>query len=248
MKKIILSIGFLIAMAGFSGIEAANINVNINIGVQPAWGPVGYNYVAFYYFPDINVYYNVNQGLFHFPHRGRWVSARYLPVMYRNYDLYGLYKVVIADNDPWRFNTRHVHDYRHFRGNRNQIVIRNSHDNRYRDSRRNEVRWYDDSRGNNKDKGRDKDYNNGRDKGRDNNGRYTASQRDKDKDGRKSDADRKSNSRRESGKSENRRSERSSSRTDMKYAEVSRSEKSDKSDERAFVDKSNGRSSASRRR
>ena len=251
MKKIILSIGFLIAMAGFSGTEAANINVNVNIGVQPAWGPVGYNYAAFYYFPDINVYYNVNQGMFMFPRRGRWVSARYLPVMYRNYDLYGLYKVVITDSDPWRFNTRHIHDYRHFRGNRNQIVIRNSHDNRYRDSRRNEVRWYDDNRGRgNKDKGRDRDYNNGRDKGRDNNGRYTASQRDNDRNGRKSDSDRNKNGhRRSDNKSDNnKRSERSNSRTDTKYVEDSRSEKSERSSERASVDRSNGRSSAAQRR
>lgn len=167
MKKLILSIGFLLAMVNFSGVEATNINVNINIGTQPAWGPVGYNYVAFYYFPDINVYYNVNQGLFYYPNRGRWISSRYLPYGYRHYDLYGLYKVVIADNDPWRFNSRHMRDYRHFKGNRSQIVIRNSHDNRYRDSRRNEVRWYDDNRGNNRTQGRDS-----------NNGRSTAGRND----------------------------------------------------------------------
>lgn len=206
MKKIILSIGFLIAIAGFSGVEAANINVNINIGVQPAWGPAGYDYAAFYYFPDINIYYNVNQGLFHFPQRGRWVSARYLPFAYRNYDLYGLYKVVISDNNPWLFNSRHINDYRHFRGNRSQVVIRNSHDNRYSDSRRNEIRWYDDSRGkNNKWQGRDSDY--GRDRGHDNNGRSAAAQRSTNKNGRDSNLDRKNNNHREYSKPENKGNE-----------------------------------------
>lgn len=251
MKKIILSIGFLIAIAGFSGMEAANINVNVNIGVQPAWGPVGYNYAAFYYFPDINVYYNVNQSLFHFSQRGRWVSARYLPFAYRNYDLYGLYKVVIADNDPWRFNNRHINDYRHFRGNRSQVVIRNSHDNRYSDSRRNEVRWYDDSRGkNNKWQGRDSNY--GRDRGHDNNGRSAAAQRSTNKNGRDSNLDRKNNNHREYSKPENKGNERWGSRSDKKYAEVVRSQgsdrSSDKNKEKSSSRTDKGRSSASGRR
>lgn len=260
MKKVILSIGFLIAMASFSGAEASNIHVSVNIGVQPAWGPVGYNYAAFYYFPDINIYYNVNQGLFHYPYRGGWVSARYLPMAYRNYDLYGLYKVVLTDNNPWYFNQRHMHDYRHFRGNRSQVVIRNSYDDRYRDSRRNDVRWYEDNnRGNNKnDRGRDSNY--GRDNGRDNNGRSTA---DRQKDSNRGGRDY-NNSREYNRSDNNKRSERSTSnRTEQRYAEVSRSENSGRSSssERKSDDRSrdrdrdnsssrssSGRSSASGRR
>ncbi len=232
MKKIILSIGFLIAMASFSGTETANINLSVNIGVQPAWGPVGYNYVSFYYFPDINVYYNVNQGLFHYPRGGRWISARYLPVAYRNYDLYGLYKVVLTDNNPWRFNQRHIIDYRHFRGNRSQIVIRNSRDNRYRDSRRNDVRWYNDNnnRGNNNSsRGRDSNY------GRGNSVRSTA---DRQRESNRSSRD--NNNYRE----ENIRTNRSSGRTDKKYTEVSRTQTSSRSSERKSEDQKNNRTSS----
>lgn len=243
MKKIILSIGFLIAMASFSGVEAANINVNVNIGVQPAWGPVGYSYAAFYYFPDINVYYNVNQGLFHYPQRGGWVSARYLPIVYRNYDLYGLYKVVLTDTNPWYFNQRHINDYRRFRGNRNQIVIRNSYDDRYRDSRRNDVRWYEDNNRGKNSNGRNWDSNYGRDNDRNNsrdNNRSTADrQRDSNRDGRDNN-----NNNREYNKSENKRTERSSSRNETKYADVSHSENSSRSSERKSEDRSKDRSSA----
>lgn len=240
MKKVILSIGFLIAMASFSGVEAANIHVNVNIGVQPAWGPVGYNYAAFYYFPDINVYYNVNQGLFHYPYRGGWVSARYLPMAYRNYDLYGLYKVVLTDNDPWRFNQRHMYDYRQYRGNRSQIVIRNSYDDRYRDSRRNDVRWYEDNNRGNNNNGRNWNSDYGRDNGRNNNGRSTADrQRDSDRSGRDN------NTNREYNKSENKRSERStSSRNDQRYAEISHSENSGRSSERKSEDRKRDNSSS----
>lgn len=236
MKKIILSLGFLIAMASFSGAEAANINVNVNIGVQPAWGPVGYNYVSFYYFPDINVYYNVNKGVFHYPHGGRWVSARYLPGAYRNYDLYYLYKVVLTDNNPWRYNRRHMHDYRHYKGNRSQIVIRNSHDNRYRDSRRNDVRWYDDKHRGNDNRGRDRDLNRDRDNGRHRDyGRSTADrQRDSDR------GNRVTTNQREDKK----RSDRSNSRNDARYVEVSTSKNTDRSRDRKSDDRSKDRSSS----
>lgn len=236
MKKIILSIGFLVAMASFTGTEASNINVSINIGAQPAWGPVGYNYVEFYYFPDINIYYSVNQGLFHYPYRGRWISARYLPIAYRNYDLYGLYKVVLTDRNPWHYNKRHIHDYRHFKGNRSQIVIRNSHDNRYRDSRKNDVRWYKDNHRDNKNKGRDRDTYYWRDNDRDNRSRsaVTDRQREVNKDNRNKNIK----------KEDNRRSERVNTRNSAKYAEASYSENSRRSSDRKSNDRSKERSSS----
>ncbi len=253
MKKVILSIGFLIAMASFSGAEASNINVSVNIGVQPAWGPVGYNYAAFYYFPDINVYYNVNQGMFHYPYRGGWASARYLPSLYRNYDLYGLYKVVISDPNPWYYNQRHMYDYRQYRGNRSQVAIRNSYDDRYRDSRRNDVRWYNDNNG----RGSSNNYyNNNRDNnnyyGRDNNGRSTADRQwDSDKNGRGNGNNSQGNN--NSNKPENVGHNRSNgNQNDRKYTEVSYSENQGRNNnthrDNSSSRSSSGRSSSSGRR
>jgi hypothetical protein len=37
----------------------AQVRVNINIGSQPVWGPVGYDHVDYYYLPDIETYYYV---------------------------------------------------------------------------------------------------------------------------------------------------------------------------------------------
>lgn len=143
MKKFLLALGLLIGASSFyTSVEAQNISVNINIGRQPAWGPVGYDYVGYYYFPDLDVYYDVNGGLFVYSDRGRWISSRYLPYGYRDYDLYGLYKVVLNINDPWRYNRIHYRDYARYRGIRTQYVIRDSRDYRYRDSRRNSVVWY----------------------------------------------------------------------------------------------------------
>lgn len=172
MKKFILAFALLIGVSSFyNTVEAQKINISINIGRQPAWGPVGYDYVGYYYFPDIDCYYDVNLGMFHYMNRGRWVSARYLPYAYRHYDLYGLYKVVLNVNDPWRYHHIHHRDYARYRGHRNQIVIRDSRDNRYHNSKNNRVVWYSNNnkkstpkkeyRYDNKDN-RNKKYNNNR--------------------------------------------------------------------------------------
>lgn len=160
MKKILLALALIMVTAMAVPVSAQNINVNINIGRQPAWGPVGYDYAPYYYFPDINVYYDVNLEMFYYPNRGHWVSARYLPYAYSRYDLYHLYKVVINDNRPWLYNHSHLRSYGHFKGYRSQPVILYSKDRRYDQSRRNKVSWYDQKRDNKRDNNR---YDRGRD-------------------------------------------------------------------------------------
>ncbi|MCL1933193.1 MAG: hypothetical protein FWF53_05235 [Candidatus Azobacteroides sp.] len=148
MKKFLLTFALLIGtVSAYNTIEAQgiNVNLNINVGNQPAWGPVGYDYVDYYYFPDINCYYNVNLDLFYFLSGGRWMAARYLPYAFHSYDLYGMYKVVLVGvTDPWRYNAIHVRDYGRYIGYKNQPIIRDSRDVRYRDSRNNKIIWYAD--------------------------------------------------------------------------------------------------------
>lgn len=222
MKKFLLIIALLIGVSSFyNTTEAQNINVNINIGRQPAWGPVGYDYARYYYFPDIDCYYDVNIGMFYYMNRGRWVSARYLPYGYRNHDLYGLYKVVLNVNEPWRYHHNHYRDYARYKGHRNQIVIRDSRDNRYHDSRNNRVTWYS---GNNKhSNSNDNKYNSGR---RDNDSRKDYNN------GRKSTSDRKdynnkTNTRSDRSGSVKERSSTGRSNTDSKVTRPSSGNKSD---------------------
>ncbi|RVT74913.1 hypothetical protein EOD40_12125 [Flavobacterium sufflavum] len=75
----------------------AQVSVNVNIGTPPAWGPVGYSDVDFYYIPDIESYYDIRLEQFIYFDNGRWIHAQYLPKHYRNYDLYHGYKVVLTD-------------------------------------------------------------------------------------------------------------------------------------------------------
>lgn len=159
MKRFILIIGILFSLGSYSNLDAQVVNVNINLGRQPAWGPVGYDYAGYYYFPDMDVYYDVNAGSFIYLDAGRWVSAYYLPYAYRRYNLYNMYKVVLNDRRPWFYNYNHRTHYARYRGHYNQPMIRDSRDVRYNDSRRNTRGWYNESNGRNNNSFRSNSHN-----------------------------------------------------------------------------------------
>lgn len=76
---------------------AAQAQVSVNLNIGPAWGPVGYSDVNYYYLPDVEAYYDVPNSMFIYYEGRSWVRRSYLPSRYRNYDLYGGYKVVMRD-------------------------------------------------------------------------------------------------------------------------------------------------------
>ncbi|MDF2438423.1 MAG: hypothetical protein K0Q95_2799 [Bacteroidota bacterium] len=92
IRLIIASITLLLA-----GSLQAQVSVNVNIGSPPQWGPAGYTDVRYYYLPDVEAYYDVQSSMFIYFGNGIWIHERYLPGPYRNYDLYGGYKVVMTD-------------------------------------------------------------------------------------------------------------------------------------------------------
>lgn len=92
----------------------AQVSVNVNIGTPPNWGPVGYDSSRYYYLPDIDVYYDVNQSVFISDNNGKWVRAKRLPERYRQYDLYSGYKVVLNDyrgDAPYTYHKKHRAEY-----------------------------------------------------------------------------------------------------------------------------------------
>lgn len=148
MKKLGWIIGLLaiLCVAPSGQAFAQQIHIQINIGQQPAWGPVGYDYVRYYYFPELDVYFDVPAARFYYFYRGRWVASRYLPARYRHYDLYRTYKVVINTPEPWVYHRKHKRQFARYRNYRKQPVIRDSREARYRDSRRNDFRWTEEAR------------------------------------------------------------------------------------------------------
>jgi len=132
MKKIVLSAAILLSCFTAKMASAqVSIGLGINIGSQPDWGPVGYDHVDYYYMPDIDAYYDVPAHNYIYFENNVWVHRRYLPVRYRNYNIYNGYKVVINDRNPWIRNTYYRDHYYGYRGRHDQVIIRNSRDVRY---------------------------------------------------------------------------------------------------------------------
>ncbi|WP_143307985.1 hypothetical protein [Chitinophaga vietnamensis] len=129
MKKIAL-VAFLLIAGIYSSQAQVRLNVNVNIGNQPQWGPVGYDYAEYYYFPDIDAYYYIPQQQFIYYNDNRWVFARSLPY---DYDIYRGYKVVINADRPYLRDDYYRRQYRRYKGwYGRQDLIRDSRDERYR--------------------------------------------------------------------------------------------------------------------
>ncbi len=134
MKKIILCSAILFSALTYTSNASAQVrfNLNVNIGSQPEWGPVGYDHVDYYYLPDIEAYYYVPTRQFIYQSRGNWVYSYNLPPAYRSYNLYSGYKVVVNQPTPYRYFSTHRTQYSRYRGNRGQTVIINSKEPKYK--------------------------------------------------------------------------------------------------------------------
>ena len=135
-NQIIMKKFFLILLVATGSIIStpvtAQVSVNFNIGSQPTWGPVGYDYVEYYYLPDIGTYYYVPKHQFVYLSNGKWIYASSLPSRYRSYNLYSGYKVVINEPRPYLHYTTHKVTYAKYKGNNGrQVIIRNSNDPKY---------------------------------------------------------------------------------------------------------------------
>ncbi|MGC4057986.1 MAG: hypothetical protein QM743_07670 [Chitinophagaceae bacterium] len=135
MKKIWLIAALSVtAIMTAPGVKA-QVQVQINIGQQPGWGTVGYDYAPFYYFPDFNFYFDVSSGRYVMFNNGRWDYVNSVPASY-HFDPYNAYKVVLKDAHPWTNNNVHQRDYVRYKGmGAKQPVIRDSRDEKYFESR-----------------------------------------------------------------------------------------------------------------
>ena len=130
MKKIIF---FLILAIGVltSNRASAQVSLSFNVGSQPVWGPTGYDYVDYYYLPDIEAYYYVPQHQFVYLEGNNWVFSSSLPARYGSFDLYSAHKVVINSPKPYMHHDADRAKYATFKGQHDQHVIRDSHESKY---------------------------------------------------------------------------------------------------------------------
>jgi hypothetical protein len=115
-KSIVIGIMFLLA-----GSMQAQFSMSINLPTPPMWGLAGPNTVRYYYLPDVEAYYDMKTSMFIYFSGSSWVHRTALPSRYRNYDLYGGYKVVMPNyhgNAPYSHFKEHKMKYRkgHYHG------------------------------------------------------------------------------------------------------------------------------------
>lgn len=130
MKNTLIMLGLLVGI-GLYQPSHAQVNVSVNIGSQPLWGPTGYDYVNYYYLPDLDIYYYVPLQQWIYFDGGRWITTTVLPPRYSNYDLYRMHKVVINDKQPYLRNAVYRKQYASFKGRYDQQPIRDSRDSKY---------------------------------------------------------------------------------------------------------------------
>ncbi|HVW95003.1 MAG TPA: hypothetical protein VHA56_03460 [Mucilaginibacter sp.] len=130
MKKLAI----LSALA-FSGLmfSRADAQVSLNVGLRV--GPVSIAYTKapvvagpvyndaydddYYYLPDVNAYYNIRAQRYFYFNGNAWVSALYLPGVYRDYDWRNARHYEIREHRPYinnevyrtRYNGRAVADW-----------------------------------------------------------------------------------------------------------------------------------------
>ena len=128
-KIFVLAI-FLVCLFIFKPLKA-QITFKVNTASQTLWGPVGYNYVNYYYLPEADVFYSVPENKFFYPEGNKWVAVNTLPPKY-NVDLFNTYKVVVNKPKPYLNHGYYVSNYAKYKkGGPKQVLIRESDDNRY---------------------------------------------------------------------------------------------------------------------
>jgi hypothetical protein len=132
MKKTILIASLLLGGFMFQNAQAqVHVDVRFNVGTQPVWGPVGYDYVDYYYMPDIDVFLQCSKtSIYLFAKRALDICF-IIAIKVSYYDINRGYKVVVNEPTPYRNAAVYRTKYAGYKDNHGQEIIRNSHDSRY---------------------------------------------------------------------------------------------------------------------
>jgi hypothetical protein len=132
MKKVVIVFA-VVLISMINAVETkAQVAASVNIGMQPAWGPVGYDYVEYYYLPAYELYYYVPARQYVYWDGVQWVIVTKLPNRFRTVNFYTTYKVVINEPKPYLHHEQLKARYMKYKDETGkQEVIRDSKDPKY---------------------------------------------------------------------------------------------------------------------
>jgi hypothetical protein len=65
----------------------------------PLFNPVTHCQLRYYYYPNLEAYYDTQKSIYYFKADGEWQTAEEIPTGYRGYSMYNKYSVFITDYD-----------------------------------------------------------------------------------------------------------------------------------------------------
>jgi len=116
LTVLIMALGFSncgTAYYGASGDDYYDNYYDNYYDYNPVWAPDYYAGTRYYYFPDIETYYDLATRNFVYLYNGRWLFARALPSFYSNFNLRNAFVVIVDRSmyDPWMHHQYYNSNY-----------------------------------------------------------------------------------------------------------------------------------------
>jgi hypothetical protein len=120
MKKLIIMSAVAISGLIYQNASAQiGLHVNINLGARPVvMAPAPVYDEDYYYLPEVEAYYSVNQHCYYYQDGGSWISAAYLPGRYHDFDWRTSSHYAIRESRPYLHNDVYRSRYGGFEGRR----------------------------------------------------------------------------------------------------------------------------------
>jgi hypothetical protein len=111
MRKLQITIAAFILL--FSIQSNAQVSVSLNIGSRPVLHNNYHDETSYYYYPEIEAYFDMNASVYIYYGPRGWIRSPYLPEHCQNYDINNGYRVAIdyKGNSPFAHFKNHKRKY-----------------------------------------------------------------------------------------------------------------------------------------
>jgi len=112
LTVLIMALGFSNCGTSYYG-ASGDENYDNYYDYNPVWAPDYYAGTRYYYFPDIETYYDLATRNFVYLYNGRWLFARALPSFYSGFNLRNAFVVIVDRSiyDPWMHHQYYNSNY-----------------------------------------------------------------------------------------------------------------------------------------
>ncbi len=111
--SVLLTAVFFTGCASYQGVPQERVEVYNYSYNNPTWAPAYYQGARYYYFPDIEVYYDLATRDFIVLNMGQWMFVPSIAPFYASYDLFNSYIVIVNTRvyQPWMHHHYYVRHY-----------------------------------------------------------------------------------------------------------------------------------------